>query len=330
MPPSILIVDDESGARRVLEKAFRKRGYRTLTAENGLKALEIVRTEDVGLIVSDIVMPVMNGYELFQNVRNEPGTSHIPFIFESSKGSSEERVYGLNLGADDYVAKPVNLEEILLRVENILRRLENMEKPSLATVEMTGRFRQESISDIIQFFAYGERSGALEVRSESSSGKIWFQEGELFGAVLYDLAGEAAIFEMMCFQEGVFSFAESQDYPERNIHNSVMHVLLEGSRQQDERLHNERAAVERKRDSLKNAFLALVDDDYAVLLPRNVLADCEAAMARLDQLEVEKIVDTRDADNMMTDAERVLNETSAKLVEKRKEQAADTPPKKKY
>ncbi|MCO5296953.1 MAG: response regulator transcription factor [Fimbriimonadaceae bacterium] len=114
----ILIVEDEAQMARLLEQALEESGYEVLTAANGALALPLAA--DCDAIVADVMMPVMNGFELVRRIRR--GGLDVPVLFLSARGEFPDRVKGLDLGADDYLAKPFHLDELLARVRALLRR----------------------------------------------------------------------------------------------------------------------------------------------------------------------------------------------------------------
>ena len=119
MPQTILIVDDERRMVSLLQSYLEQEGYRVLTAYNGREALEVARRENPDLVVLDIMMPEMNGYEFMGARRAESDT---PIIMLTAKVEDEDKIIGLELGADDYVTKPFKPRELMARVRNVLRR----------------------------------------------------------------------------------------------------------------------------------------------------------------------------------------------------------------
>ena len=117
---TVLIVDDEEGVRELLCDALRIAGYTPMSAPNGRAALAMVREKPVALVIADINMPQMNGFEMLTKLRAQGNTT--PVLLLSARGERHDVTEGLRLGADDYVSKPFGLEEILLRVNAILRR----------------------------------------------------------------------------------------------------------------------------------------------------------------------------------------------------------------
>lgn len=131
MPDLILIVDDEAGVRELLGDALRIAGFETATASDGMSALTSIRNRKPNLLIIDINMPLMDGFELVERLRSTGDNT--PALMLSARADRIDVTRGLTLGADDYVTKPFGLEELLLRVKAILRRsqVSNIESPEL-------------------------------------------------------------------------------------------------------------------------------------------------------------------------------------------------------
>ncbi|MFZ2053367.1 MAG: response regulator transcription factor [Candidatus Aminicenantales bacterium] len=122
MPKKILVVEDEPGILVSLRDEFESEGYTVCTAENGDKALETAKKESPDLIILDIMLPVLNGYEVCKKLRMEGDAT--PIIMLTVKDKEVDKVLGLELGADDYVTKPFSLRELTARVKAVIRRAE--------------------------------------------------------------------------------------------------------------------------------------------------------------------------------------------------------------
>ena len=116
---TILIVEDDEGAR-ILTEANRKRFYNIETAKNGKEALALIYDKHVDLILSDIMMPEMDGYEMAKALRESGNDT--PIIFMTAKQSTEDKIEGFSSGVDDYVVKPFEAKEVIARVKAVLRR----------------------------------------------------------------------------------------------------------------------------------------------------------------------------------------------------------------
>jgi two-component system KDP operon response regulator KdpE len=117
----ILVVDDEPRMRRFIRMNLDLEGYRVIEADNGLEAMQRVREDLPELVLLDVMMPEMDGFEALRLIRE---TSNVPIIMLTVKGDEEDRVRGLELGADDYVAKPFSPRELSSRIKAVLRRSE--------------------------------------------------------------------------------------------------------------------------------------------------------------------------------------------------------------
>ena len=128
--PVVLIVEDQPDMRRFLAEELNC-NYEVIEAENGKEALVLLEKNHVDLIVSDIMMPLMNGYELCENVKNDIQYSHIPFILLTAQHNQQSRLTGLHQGADAYMEKPFSLEHLSAQIENLLKNRERIRKSYL-------------------------------------------------------------------------------------------------------------------------------------------------------------------------------------------------------
>ena len=119
MPSTILIAEDDKDIRELLKLYLESEGYRILEAENGRLALELAQKEQPDMAILDVMMPEMNGLEVTRALRK---SSEIPILILSAKSTDNDKILGLNLGADDYIAKPFNPMEVAARVRSQLRR----------------------------------------------------------------------------------------------------------------------------------------------------------------------------------------------------------------
>ena len=119
MTETILVVDDQSSVRQLLQEYLTEQGFRVVTAEDGQTALYTARHEQPDLILLDIMMPQMDGYQFLRQYRQERQT---PVIIITAREEETDAVLGLDLGADDYVIKPFRMRELLARIRAVLRR----------------------------------------------------------------------------------------------------------------------------------------------------------------------------------------------------------------
>lgn len=117
---NILVVEDDKHTRKLLETILKREGYSVLKAEDGIKAMEVLDNHHVDLIILDIMMPNMDGYEFAQELRD--ADCMIPILMSTAKQLPEDKKRGFIVGTDDYMTKPIDTEEMLLRIKALLRR----------------------------------------------------------------------------------------------------------------------------------------------------------------------------------------------------------------
>ena len=123
MTVRIAIVEDEPDIAEVLEYNLRREGFGTYTVQRGDTAMDVLRADTPDLIVLDLMLPGVDGLELCRLLRRDAVTGRTPIIMLTAKGDELDRIVGLELGADDYIAKPFSPREVVLRVKAVLRRL---------------------------------------------------------------------------------------------------------------------------------------------------------------------------------------------------------------
>jgi DNA-binding response OmpR family regulator len=124
---SILVVDDEENVRNCLRQILEAAGFRALTARDGIEALDVFESQPVDLVLSDIAMPRMNGYQLHERMVGDPQTVAIPLIFVTARALDSDIRYGKELGVDDYVTKPFRHEDLMATVRGRLRRARELD-----------------------------------------------------------------------------------------------------------------------------------------------------------------------------------------------------------
>jgi circadian clock protein KaiC len=122
-PAKILIVDDDAGMMELIKASFRDERFTLLSCGDGEAALRLTMSEGPDLIILDLMLPKVSGFEVCQRLKDDPVTADIPVIMLSAKGETESKVHGLKMGADDFITKPFSPQELVARVKMILRRV---------------------------------------------------------------------------------------------------------------------------------------------------------------------------------------------------------------
>ncbi|HEY9813964.1 MAG TPA: response regulator transcription factor [Candidatus Sericytochromatia bacterium] len=127
----LLLIDDDPNLILLVQDYLVFKGYEVITAENGREALEVLDKEIPDMIICDVMMPEMDGYALVEHIRQDVRTSWIPVLFLSAKGQSQDRVKGLSTGADVYMVKPFEPDELVAQVESSLKQANRlMQQPN--------------------------------------------------------------------------------------------------------------------------------------------------------------------------------------------------------
>ncbi len=124
---TILVIDDDELVSRTLQRTLKLYDYQVMVANSGPEGLQLARRHRPDLFVLDIMMPGMDGYQVCRQIRGDPLLADLPVLFLTAKGKDEDKIEGFRAGADDYLSKPFNMEELQLRVKAILRRATTQE-----------------------------------------------------------------------------------------------------------------------------------------------------------------------------------------------------------
>ncbi len=140
----ILVVDDDELVARTVERLLRANGFRVAVAHSGVEALQAARRNRPDLMILDVMMPGMDGYEVCRQVRADPLLQDLPVLFLTAKGKDDDRIEGFRAGADDYLSKPFNLDEIYFRVRAILRRTKRQQPGAVDPVIRVGQYELDT------------------------------------------------------------------------------------------------------------------------------------------------------------------------------------------
>src|SRR5512142_1823676 len=129
-PISILVIEDDEIVARTIERCLRGGEFRVRLANSGVEGLRAARREVPNLIILDVIMPGMDGYAVCREMRADPVLEQVPILFLTAKTKDEDKIAGFTVGADDYLGKPFNVDELILRIRAILRRARHISRPT--------------------------------------------------------------------------------------------------------------------------------------------------------------------------------------------------------
>jgi PleD family two-component response regulator len=151
----MLIVEDDFDISNMLRIYFQSHGYEVSVAQRGEDALEMCRKQLPHIIVLDIMLPDMDGYDVCRELRNNLRTSHVPIIFLTQKDERSDKIHGLELGADDYITKPFDLEELKLRVKSAISRATIQSLTNPTTGLPGGRLIEDQLRNLMRRDVWG-------------------------------------------------------------------------------------------------------------------------------------------------------------------------------
>ncbi len=151
----ILVVEDDFDISNMLQLYFKSLGYEVYIAPRGSEALDLTRQKLPNVIVLDIMLPDIDGYEVCRRLRTNLRTSHIPILFLTQKDERSDKIHGLELGADDYITKPFDVEELRLRVRNTIKRAEIESLTSPSTGLPSGRLIEQQLRELLRRDSWG-------------------------------------------------------------------------------------------------------------------------------------------------------------------------------
>jgi len=211
----VLVVDDQPANVRLLEALLSPRGYQVLTASSGAEALQVVETSQVDLVLLDIVMPGMDGYEACRRIREHPDTAYLPVVMVTASGE-EQKVRSLEAGADDFLTKPIDKSELLARVASLARIKRYQDTIERQAAELAS-WNRELESRVHSQVAELERMRNLRRFLSPQVAELVVDSGD--GSVLQSHRREIVV--VFCDLRGFTRFAEASE-PEE-----VMGVLKE-------------------------------------------------------------------------------------------------------
>ncbi len=241
MAPHVLVADDDAWILRMVATVLEKRGYSVETAVDGEDALARALARPPDLLITDVMMPKLDGWALVRQLRSHSELAMLPVIFLSALSSEDDRIRGFRLGADDYVTKPFRFEELDLRVTKTLRRTQQTmhdTREQLGGSGLRGDLSQVGLSSLLVLIEMERKTGLLKLRApDGPSAQILVREGKVVHARLDDVeepVDAECVYYLLTWAAGEFEFIACLVEGVDRVSVSTTHLLMEGARLIDE------------------------------------------------------------------------------------------------
>ncbi|HVK87887.1 MAG TPA: response regulator [Kofleriaceae bacterium] len=295
MAPHVLVADDDAWILRMVATVLEKRGYSVETAVDGEDALARALARAPDLLITDVMMPKVDGWSLVRQLRSHAELAMLPVIFLTALSSEDDRIRGFRLGADDYVTKPFRFEELDLRVAKTLRRTQSVvqeTRDQLGGSSLRGDLSHVGLSSLLVLIEMERKTGLLQLRAPNGpSAQVLVREGKVVHARLDELeepVDAECVYYLLTWGSGEFEFTACVVEGVDRVTASTTHLLMEGARLMDEAGD---AARQTEAASAKNGKDA--DDDAFAPLPSlnapSPLAVAAAAAAEVPAVDVASV-----------------------------------------
>jgi CheY-like chemotaxis protein len=229
-----LLVDHDAEYRQFLKGLLEPAGFTLYEALTGEEALKTALSRRPWLILTEVNLPVLDGFEFCRRVRSHSILRHTPLVFLSSWDEYRERYHGLSLGADDYLSKKTDARELLIRLQITLKRYAEVGVRSRKGAAMEGGIELIGVPGMLQMCHIGRFTGLLTVRSGTGRVQVRLREGEILSAESGQARGAEAIFEFLAWTRGHFEFLPGDPGEGDPLPEKFDYLLLEGCRRLDE------------------------------------------------------------------------------------------------
>lgn len=235
----VLVVEDEPLIARMLKDSLDPLYVDVVHVSSGREALNAVAESPPDLILLDVMLPGMDGFEVARQLKSDPKTSHLPIIFLTALSQIKDKTRGFQLGADDYITKPFNFEDVQARVTGALQRAEAARAARAAEKGrgIRGYLRDMSLPSLIQFIEMERADGVLSLTRQEERGHIYFEQGRIVNAVAGGTQGEEAVYRLLAWDDGEFDLERLAGGAPAQAHIAASNqaLILEGMRRRDER-----------------------------------------------------------------------------------------------
>ena len=292
----VLVADGDPKNLQILKENLEASGFVVITVSNGNKAWEEVQHTPPKLILTEIALPGLDGFQLLERLHADPNTTSIPLIFLTNQREIQQRVRSFEQGAKDYLVKPLHVKEVIAHIRMVLRRLEKRKVEQLETyMKFSGRLDQLSLADLIESFGVERKTGVLSLSNGRRTGQVYFQNGTVINASLGDMKLEQAVYQMFSWNRGFFNMVFRDIDITDEISVSNLGLLLHGIKRVESR-----DKLIKQLSSPNTSFT--VTPTFKVLVEKKKVGEDVANFIKLldGKRDIEQIIDDSGLDDLVT------------------------------
>jgi DNA-binding response OmpR family regulator len=230
----VLVVDDNKSFRRFVAGLLARQGFTVHEAADGEEGLRLALERRPWLILTDVRMPRMDGFEFCRRVRSHSLIRQTPLLFLSGWDDYKQRYQGLELGADDFLSKDTPIREMLIRIQLLMRRYEDLGVRARKGAGMEGQVDVVGAPGVLQICHLTRLTGTLTAVDGGRRASVRFRDGEIVDAQCEDVWGEDAVFAFLAWTQGRFHFHPGDPGEGVPLGESFNQMILEGCRRLDE------------------------------------------------------------------------------------------------
>jgi CheY-like chemotaxis protein/signal recognition particle receptor subunit beta len=228
--PTVLAIDGDPKNLQILKESLESAQFRVVTSGNGDEAWEQIQERKPDIIVTELDLPGIDGFELLGRIQGNPSFSSTPIVFLTNRRNLEDRMRSLQSGVKDYMIKPLHVKEVIARLQMILRRIEqNGHDETDENRKVMGKLEEKNVEELIQNYGVERKTGVLTLYGDDKkNGEIFFKDGCVVNARYGNYKAENAVYQMLPWTRGHFVMTFKDVNVKDDIAISNLGLLLQG------------------------------------------------------------------------------------------------------
>ena len=236
--PKIVVIDGDPKNLQILRESLESANFQVTTTENGQEAWTAIQSLRPDIVVSEVDVPGLDGFQLLEKLQNDPLGVTTPMVFLTNRRNLQDRIKSLRTGVKDYMIKPLHVKEVIARLQMILRRIETFTKEdsSESRRKIVGRLEEHDVEKLVESYGLERRTGVLSIYDQDNrNGEIYFRDGCVVNARFANFRAEKAVYQMLPWDRGHYIMTFKEVTIDDEITVSNLGLLLQGFKRLQER-----------------------------------------------------------------------------------------------